>query len=102
MALVAKNKVVTVATAGTRVPILSGTDAQHDIVGCVIQAISGTIYVGDNTVDHATNKGHMLKSASNDSLNLMGDNKNTFDLGLLYLDATANGNQANVLYFVRV
>jgi hypothetical protein len=102
MGLVVKSKVVTVATHGTAVPILAAGDAQSDIVGCIIQAQTNTIYVGDSTVSNSTPIGHKLVSSTNDVLRLTDDFKNGIDLAKVYLDASADGSKANVTYWVRV
>lgn len=102
MGLVVKSKLVTVTTAGTPVPVLGATDAQSDIVICIIQARTNTIYVGDSTVLASSSIGHKLVASTNDSMRLDSDAKNSFDLAKVYLDASANSSTANVTYFVRV
>lgn len=102
MGLVVKSKVVTVATHGTAVPILGATDQQSNIVGCLVQAQTGTIYVGDSTVLNSTPVGHKLVAATNDSLSLTTDYHNVIDLAKVYLDADADGRKANVTYWIRV
>lgn len=102
MGLVAKLKKVTVTTAGTAVPILGANDAQTNIVNVTIQAVTNNIYVGDSTVLASTSNGIELLSATHDKLQLLPDTKNNIDLATVYLDASASGSVAIVLYFIKV
>ncbi len=102
MALVIKSKAVTVTTAGTPVTLLGASDSQGDIVSCVIQAVTNTIYVGDSTVNHSTPVGHKLLASANDTLHIGDASRNTVDMARIYLDASTNGSVAMVTYFVRV
>lgn len=97
MGLAVKLKKITITTAGTAVPVLAGS---HDVVGAVIQAGTNIIYVGDSAVS-ATN-GIELSGTSKEKISIPGSNANVLDLGTVFLDASANGSIAYVLYFLRL
>lgn len=102
MGVVIKVKVITVATAGTRVPVVSSGNIADstNVVGCIVQAGSNTIYVGDSAV--SASNGLALIASSHDKQAFPLDNSNQFALDTLYLDASTNGSVATVVYFVRV
>jgi len=103
MAIVLKTRVVTVATAGTPVPLLTSAQDQTAIIGVIIQAQSNVIYVGDSTVLASTAVGHKLTAGGADTLAFpTGGDGNLIDLAKIYLDATVNGSKANVTYLQRI
>lgn len=57
------------------------------------------MFVGDSTVNHST-KG--IKVTGDETVALSEGDSNVIDLGSVYIDASANGGAASVLYFVRV
>lgn len=94
--IVARHTVVTVTTAGTRVqiPTVSGS-----VVGLVLQAHTGTIYVGGSTVS-STDYGLKL-TTSTAPLHLSADDT-AIDLNSIYIDAGSNSDKLAVLYFLKV
>lgn len=95
--VVLKTKLVTIAAAGTEQPILADSDNEGLIVGCVIQAHTGTIYVGKNPVD--ANSGIKLTVGQSLELPLYGQ---PVSLKTVYIDGATNGDKAIVLYFEKV
>lgn len=92
-----RHTVITVAAAGTRqqIPTVSGS-----VVGLVLQAHTGTIYVGGSTVS-STDYGLKLVAANNAQvvIDLGGQ---PIDLNSIYIDAGTNADKLAVLYFVKV
>lgn len=97
--VVPKFKLVTIATAGTQLPILAAADTQAmQVVGVTIQAHTGVIYVGD--ADVSSNAGIKLTTSNEPySLPLAG---NAIDLKKVYIDAGTNGDKAIVVYYEKV
>lgn len=98
---------VTVATSGTPVQVFpdsSFPNGKPVISSILIRALSGNaaqIYVGDENVDAATERGDQL--SANSSRAYSGDSQKTggtmiFDLENVWIDAASNGDGVDVCY----
>ncbi len=98
------SEVITVTTAGTRVP-LSATPkyVSYLAIKSPVTGNTGQIYVGGVTVS-STNGYPLQPSTATVSTEIvihsamLGMQGEEFDLSQIYLDATTNGNTALILY----
>jgi hypothetical protein len=100
MATKPKLKSVTVTTAATAVRVIAtATAVAGNVVGVIIQAHTGTVYVGDSTV--SSTNGIKLVAATNDKLTLPINAQDSIDIKEIYICSAADNDVANVLYLER-
>lgn len=98
--VVARHIVVTVPTAATAVPLIASSAARTGlVVGAMVQAHTGTIYLGKSTVS-ATDYG--LKLTTSVAPLLLPNVGEPFDLGTVYICANADNDKLAVTYFEKV
>ncbi len=97
--IVAKHIVVTVAAAGTRVPVIASSKL---VVGSVsfLPIVTTSAFVGMDTVSSSTYGLKLLAAQTTPTVMQLGDG--VLDLATVYIDATTNGDKVAVLYFEKV
>ena len=94
----------TVATAGTRVPLLpASTDHKIRLAfGLSVQnqksGNTGACYVGGNTVSSSSG---IEMVTPGDTYTFPTQNANVYDLSTIFVDAATNGNVVKFVYSVR-
>lgn len=100
--VVLKQKVVTVATAGTRVRVFDGTVVNPgSVVGVMLQphTVTSAVYIGDANVSSSV---YALKLTAATQIVSLPTNAQPIDLQSIYIDAATNGDKLAVLYFEKV
>lgn len=92
---------VTVAAAGTAVPISAVATPAIDIIITADAGNTGTVYVGDSTVD--SSNGQPLAAGESYAIGTGGirGTQEDFVLSDVYVDAATNGDSVRVAYTSR-
>lgn len=95
-----KSKLVTTGVNGAAVPVFGSSDTQTgSVVGVIVQAHTGTVYVGTQGVD--ADSGIKLDATTFDKLELPLSG-NAIDLRQVYIAGGTTGDKALVLYCEKV
>lgn len=89
---------ITVATAGTRVPLASSITQVKWFAVQPLAANTLNVYVGDVTVSHSGPTGIALAPAGSPFIFHPCGNAAPYDLSLIYADADTSGNKLSVVW----
>lgn len=100
--VVLKQKVVTVASAGTPVQVFTSSVANPgSVVGVMFQphTVTSAIFIGTSAV---TSSAYALKLTAATQIVELPSNGQPIDLQSVYIDAATNGDKVAVLYLEKV
>lgn len=94
---------VVVATAGTAVPLADSALPAYAVIVQALKANTGTVYVGDSSVDESSAVGHALAAGESFVINGINLPRGLEEMMLndFYVDAANNNDGVHVTYLTR-